>query len=98
MNKVADYHRKTSRRKEQLIDKHPPRTINPWTETDDVLIVREVLMILPEKYKEVLLLYFSDGLTFGEIAERLELSYEATRSRYRRAVEACREEMNRNRK
>ena len=95
MNKVADYHRKTSRRKEQLIENHPPRTVNPWSEADDVLIVREVLRKLPEKYREVLLLKFSEGLQFGEIAERLGLSYEATRSRYRRAVEACREEMDR---
>ncbi len=48
MNKVADYHRKTSRRKEQLIENHPPRTVNPWSEADDVLIVREVLRKLPE--------------------------------------------------
>ncbi len=95
MNKVADYHRKASRRKEQLIDKHPPRTTNPWHEADDVLIVREVLMELPEKYREVLMLKFSEGMQFGEIAEKLNLSYEATRSRYRRAVDACREEMDR---
>ena len=97
MNKVADYHRKASRRKEQLIDNHPPRTVNPWNEADDVLIVTEVLMKLPEKYREVLLLKFSEGMQFGEIAKKLGLSYEATRSRYRRAVDACREEMDRNR-
>jgi len=97
MNKVADYHRKSSRRKEQAIDNQPPRAFNPWTEADDILVVREVLMELSEKYREVLLLKFSEGLQFGEIAERLNLSYEATRSRYRRAVEACREEMDRHR-
>ena len=96
MNKVADYHRKTSRRKEQLIEEYPPRTVNPWKATDDELIVKEVLVELSEKYREVLLLKFSEGLNFAEIAEKLGLTYEATRSRYRRAIEAFREEMDRN--
>lgn len=98
MNKVADYHRKTSRRKEQLTDKQPTTTVNPWGATDDELIVKEILVDLPEKYKEVLLLKFSEGLSFTEIAEKLDLSYEAIRSRYRRAIEAFREEMDRSNK
>ncbi|MFC1719058.1 sigma-70 family RNA polymerase sigma factor [Candidatus Poribacteria bacterium] len=98
MNKVADYHRKTSRRKEQLTEKQPPRAVNPWNAANDGLIVKEILVELPEKYREVLSLKFSEGLSFTEIAEKLDLSYEATRSRYRRAVEAFRDEMERSQK
>jgi len=97
MNKVADYHRKVSRRREQFGDKHPPRSVNPWKAADDELIVKEALRELPQKHSEVLILKFSEGLTFGEMAEKLDLTYEATRSRYRRAVEAIREQMNRSR-
>ena len=98
MNKVADYHRKASRRREQLKEEHPPRTVNPWNATNDELVVKEILVKLPEKYREILLLKFSEGLSFTEIAENLDLSYEAVRSRYRRAVEAFREKMDRGRK
>ncbi len=95
MNKVADYHRKTSRRKEQLTEKQPLRTVNPWNAANDELIVKEILVELSEKYREVLLLKFSEGLSFTDMAEKLDLSYEAIRSRYRRAVEAFRDEMER---
>ena len=98
MNKVADYHRKASRRREQLSEKHPPRSVNPWNAANDELIVKEALRELPEKHREVLLLKFSEGLSFAEIAERLDLTYEASRSRYRRAVEAMRDQMERSQK
>ena len=93
MNKVADYHRKASRRREQLNEKQPPRSVNPWTATNDELIVKEALRELAKKHREILLLKFAEGLAFGEIAEQLDLTYEATRSRYRRAVEALRDQM-----
>lgn len=98
MNKVADYHRKTSRRREQLGESQPPRSVNPWKATNDELIVKEALMELPEKHREVLILRFSEGLSFADIAEKLDLTYEATRSRYRRAIEVMREQMNRGHK
>ena len=98
MNKVADYHRKASRRREQLSEKQPPRSVNPWNAANDELIVKEALMELPEKHREVLLLKFSEGLSFAEIAEKLDLTYEASRSRYRRAVEAMRDQMERSQK
>ncbi len=97
-NKVADYHRKASRRREQLGDKYPPRSVNPWGAANDELIVKEALAELPEKHREVLLLKFSVGLSFAEMAEKLVLTYEATRSRYRRAIEAMRDQMNRTHK
>ena len=98
MNKVADYHRKIARRREQLSEKHPPKSVNPWTATDDELIVKEAMMELADKHREILILKFSEGLGFAEIAERLDLTYEATRSRYRRAIEALRDQMERSNK
>lgn len=98
MNKVADYHRKIARRKEQLSDDEPIRIINPWTETENELVIKQALMDLPEKHQEILLLKFSEGLSFAEIAERLNLTYEATRSRCRRAIEAVRDKIERERR
>jgi RNA polymerase sigma factor (sigma-70 family) len=86
MNKVADYHRRTARRREELDDELSLRIFNPWDETDDVLIVEQVLRAIPKKYKDILILRCSESLSFNEVADKLCLSYEATRSRYRRAL------------
>jgi RNA polymerase sigma-70 factor (ECF subfamily) len=98
MNKIADHHRRTSRRREKLSETQSPSDVNPWEAMDDELMVKQILMKLPEKYREVLLLKFSEGLSFGEVAERLELTYEATRSRYRRAIETVRDRIDRDRR
>jgi RNA polymerase sigma-70 factor (ECF subfamily) len=98
MNKVADYHRKIARRKEQPSENQPITAIYPWKATHDELIVKQALMDLPKKHREVLLLKFTEGLSFAEIAEKLDLTYEATRSRCRRAIEAVRDKLERDRK
>jgi DNA-directed RNA polymerase specialized sigma24 family protein len=49
---------------------------------------------VPDKYREVLILRFMEGLSFGDIAERLDLTYEAARYRYRRAIRIARKRMN----
>jgi RNA polymerase sigma-70 factor (ECF subfamily) len=97
MNKVADYHRKVARRKEQFGDDQPLRVVNPWKATEDEMIIKEAMMDLPEKHREILVLKFSQGLSFAEIADRLDLTYEATRSRCRRAIEAIRDKIEHNR-
>ncbi len=98
MNKVADYHRKIARRREQFSENQPIRIINPWKATEDEMVIKQALVDLPEKHKEVLLLKFSEGLSFAEIADKLDLTYEATRSRCRRAIEAVREKIERDRR
>ena len=98
MNKVADYHRKIARRREQFSENQPIRIVNPWKATEDEMVIKQALVDLPEKHKEVLLLKFSEGLSFAEIADKLDLTYEATRSRCRRAIEAVREKIERDRK
>ena len=51
--------------------------------------VRSVLEQLPQRYQQVLLLRLAEDLGFAQIAERLCLTEEATRSLFRRAVAAC---------
>lgn len=85
MNKVADYHRKTARRKEDF-NNNDEQIFNPWNDMDDELALEDLLSGIPQKYKEILILRHSEGLSFVEIAQKLRLNYEATRSRYRRAI------------
>jgi RNA polymerase sigma-70 factor (ECF subfamily) len=59
--------------------------------SDDRIILREALLELPEHYQEILLLRFAEGLKFREIAKTLGQSLEATKSLYRRAMDALRD-------
>ncbi len=93
MNKIADYHRRISRRKENFSEEEVCKSFNPWEETDEILTIENALTELPPKYKEVLILKCSEGLSFIEIAQKLGLTYEATRSRYRRAIAMMRKKI-----
>ncbi|HGE71851.1 TPA: sigma-70 family RNA polymerase sigma factor [Candidatus Poribacteria bacterium] len=86
MNKVADYHRKTAKRKEEFNEEEVLCIINPWEEMDNELAIEQILKSIPARYREILLLRHSEDMSFSEIADKLGLSYEATRSRYRRAL------------
>lgn len=59
--------------------------------SDDRIILREALLELPEHYQEILLLRFAEGLKFREIAKNMGQSLEATKSLYRRAMDALRD-------
>lgn len=59
--------------------------------SDDKIILREALLKLPEHYQEILLLRFAEGLKFKEIAKSMGQSLEATKSLYRRAMDALRD-------
>jgi RNA polymerase sigma-70 factor (ECF subfamily) len=61
------------------------------TVSDDKIVLREALMKLPDHYQEILLLRFAEGLKFREIATNMGQSFEATKSLYRRAMEALRD-------
>ncbi len=57
-------------------------------DVDDRIIIRQALRKLPERYCEIILLRFVDGLQFKDIADVQGQSLEATKSLFRRAVSA----------
>jgi RNA polymerase sigma-70 factor (ECF subfamily) len=93
MRRIADYYRQKSRRMDDPTEDLPTEVDDPWKKIDDELTVRRALLEMPEKYAEVLLLMFSEGLSLGDVSERLSLTYEATRSRYRRGVNMLKERL-----
>ena len=87
MNKVADYYRKMSRRRKgEYNEEWNVMAVDPWECMEIELTLKEVLVDVPDRYREILLLKFLEGLSFNDIAERLGLTYEAARSRCRRAI------------
>ncbi|HHS97158.1 MAG TPA: RNA polymerase sigma factor [Chloroflexi bacterium] len=91
-HKVADYYRRRHRRSQEIAleeNIHGGKA-DDWEEQAHV---RMALYRLPAHYQEVLLLRFAEGRPFKEIAEILDISLEATKSRYRRAVQAIAREL-----
>lgn len=70
-----------------------PSSIVCRRERDDQLDL--ALLALPGRYRKVLLLRHQDGLTFPDIGDRLEISAEAARKVWLRAVQALRRELGR---
>jgi RNA polymerase sigma-70 factor (ECF subfamily) len=90
-HKVADYYRKVTRSPSTVPLEEGLRVRSEgWEEG---VAVRIALRRLAVDYQEVLLLRFAEGLPFKRIAIVLEISLEATKSRYRRAVAALAQEM-----
>ena len=91
--RIADYYRQTSRQKEDVVEDQPIEVDDSWKSIDDELTVREALIGMPGKYREVLSLKFLEDLSLAEISEKLGLTYEAARSRYRRGIHMLKEKV-----
>jgi RNA polymerase sigma-70 factor (ECF subfamily) len=91
-HKVADYYRRSHRHSREIAleEGFQGGRADGWEEQAHV---RMALYRLPARYQEVLLLRFVEGRSFSEIAEILDISLEAAKSRYRRAVRALAREM-----
>jgi len=91
-HKVADYYRQRGRQPVtslEIVGEDPPGP-EGWEEQ---AAVRLALRELPDHYQDVLLLRFSEALSFEEIAGTLHINLEAAKSRYRRALAALGERM-----
>lgn len=87
INKVADYYRKRGRRKECPLVSGAPleRRTSPWEAIDDNILLQQLSSKLSDTHREILKLKLA-GSNFVEISNKLDSSYEAGRSRYRRSV------------
>jgi RNA polymerase sigma-70 factor, ECF subfamily len=99
---IADYYRRRQPQEFELKAEYTITQLSPTSQslintstfpTDDLMFVRQALNRLPDKYKEILLLRFADGMHFSEIAFLNKDSLEATKSLFRRAVAALRKNM-----
>lgn len=96
-NKVAEYYRKRSRKKETMqVDlEHAEQKSDQSNASilEDRITLRHALNNIAEDYREVILLRYAEEMRFKEIAELLDQNPEATKSLYRRAMSALQKEL-----
>jgi RNA polymerase sigma-70 factor (ECF subfamily) len=94
---VAEYYRKKNLkqapREAPIVEAEmlPDESANLHLE--DRVVLRKALASLPEKYRDVILLRFSEGMQFDEIAKTMNSNLETTKSLFRRAVAALRKKL-----
>jgi RNA polymerase sigma-70 factor (ECF subfamily) len=94
---IANYYRKNK----HMLNENPLdsaslqiRSKQTLSETElNRIFIQQGLAELPEHYQEVLLLRFAEGLKFQEMADLLEKNLDATKSLFRRAISAIREQL-----
>jgi RNA polymerase sigma-70 factor (ECF subfamily) len=86
VNRVADYHRKMFRHRSRFTSEEEILEHEPSQEANSDLEMEDLLVNLPEHYREVILMKIYYNLSFADIASALGMTYEAARSRYRRGI------------
>lgn len=90
VNRVADFHRTNFRRMTRFkLEAQVPEVAIPPAQTgvEEVEFEKRLRDLgLPDHYVEVLILKLVYNLGFADIASTLGMTYEASRSRYRRAI------------
>ena len=94
-NKVAEYYRKRSRKKDvmQVDLEYAEWGSDPSNDNslEDHVTIRHALSRIPKPYREVILLRYVEGMPFNEIADCLDKNMEATKSLHRRAISSLKE-------
>lgn len=97
---IVDFYRRSYRKQEQQVlsleaSHELDLAAENGGEVEIRILMQQAMHHLPENYREVILLRFADGLTFAEIADARQQTLEATKSLYRRAIQALTERVNR---
>jgi RNA polymerase sigma-70 factor (ECF subfamily) len=95
--KIAEYYRKSNRKKEapkvSFDDRQDYSDGSTSQGMEEHIALRKALQQIPEQYQEVILLRFVEGLQFSEIAQLNGQHLEATKSLFRRAISALRDQL-----
>lgn len=83
--KIADFYR----RRRVVVDVDEiEETVDSCVDSDEARLLRVLLWSLKPEYTRIIWLRFWAGFQFSECAEILGISLDATKSRYRRAIQA----------
>jgi RNA polymerase sigma-70 factor (ECF subfamily) len=100
-HQVANYYRRREHQVQRLTEEGDLLSNQPpmpdqgqdLRHQEELIALRRGLARLPEHYREVLLLRFVDGLQFDEIAGEIQKTLDATKSLFRRALQALQDEV-----
>jgi RNA polymerase sigma-70 factor, ECF subfamily len=96
-HKVAEFYRKRSRKQEPqlapLSDAFGKMEGSTSKMMEERIYIQKALSQLPENYREVIMLRFAEDLQFNEIADQMNQNIEATKSLFRRAIIALRNQL-----
>jgi RNA polymerase sigma-70 factor (ECF subfamily) len=94
---IANYYRKNKRQLDSPpldVDGLQIKSSQTLSESGlNRVYIQQGLEKLPEHYQEILLLRFAEGLKFQEIAEVLGKNLDATKSLFRRAISAMKDQL-----
>lgn len=95
--KVAEYYRRRNRKQDPLETPIAEAELLPDgssnQQLEERITLHNALAAMPEKYRDIILLRFSDGMQFDEIAKTMGANLETTKSLFRRAVAALRKNL-----
>jgi len=96
-HKIAEYYRRRNRKQDPpeapILEAEQLPDGGSDLQLEERIALRKALTSVPEKYREVILLRFSDGMQFDEIARCMGSNLESTKSLFRRAVAALRKNL-----
>lgn len=96
-HKVAEYYRRRNRKQDPkealMVEAELLADGSDDIQLEERIVLRKALAALPERHREVILLRFSEGMPFNEIAKTMGANLESTKSLFRRAVAALRKNL-----
>lgn len=96
-HKIAEYYRKSHRKREapkvSFNDARNHSDGNTAKVMEERIVLGRALQQIPGQYQEVILLRFVEGFQFSEIADLTGQHLEATKSLFRRAISALRDQL-----
>lgn len=90
-NAIIDYHK--SQQKKNFVNMDSSKSDHPTVWSDLAVFIEPLIGFLPAKYALPLKMHVLDGMKQAEIAEQLNLSLSATKSRIQRARVLLKEEI-----
>ncbi len=88
---IAGYYR--SRRQPEVPISENMHAVQGTVTSDETIVLKQALRMLPKPYREILLLRFAENMPFHEIARLQGRSLESTKSFFRRAVAALQKQV-----
>ena len=89
--RVADYYRRNAEKLDQPEIDENIASDQTTIGLDNVLLLKQILNRLSYQQREIILLRIVDGLSFKEIAQKLEIELGAAKLRFYRAISSCKE-------